>query len=357
MEKKKLLLVAISTGLFLVLTIGAAIVVFAPGNAAASSVAQARQSGIQTGVNTPPVISSTGTASPDPVELVRPNDIIPSPQPFLTGITSRETESNTNSSSQVPGVIPETETVTAPRTIPETAPRTVPEAAPSTVTAVIPAPETLISVQRPSAAAVPNTAPAGRAATTVTSPAPAATRTPATVSTAVTTAPPAAASTPAAAPATVSAPMVTSTPATASAPATANAPASTPVTADVPSVTAVAAVTEASTAAVTASTTTTGSVLVPAVAQAVPVQTRINNDFWIQAGAFSTVARAEAVKDSLASKGIVSLIENLVIDDRPIFRVRVGPYTSLNEANYWLYLIQSIDGFEDSQIRQTPRQG
>jgi DedD protein len=32
--------------------------------------------------------------------------------------------------------------------------------------------------------------------------------------------------------------------------------------------------------------------------------------------------------------------------------VRVGPYTSQNEADYWLALIKSIDGFGESQIWQ-----
>ena len=62
---------------------------------------------------------------------------------------------------------------------------------------------------------------------------------------------------------------------------------------------------------------------------------------------------AERVKATLASKGITSIIENREINGRTLFRVRVGPYTSQNEANYWLSLIKSIDGFEDSQVRQT----
>jgi hypothetical protein len=33
--------------------------------------------------------------------------------------------------------------------------------------------------------------------------------------------------------------------------------------------------------------------------------------------------------------------------------VRVGPYTSQAEADYWLSLIKMLEGFEDSQVRQT----
>ena len=81
--------------------------------------------------------------------------------------------------------------------------------------------------------------------------------------------------------------------------------------------------------------------------------TRVSDDYWVQTGAFSTIISAEAVKETLASKGITSIIENANVNGRILFRVRVGPYTSQNEANYWLALIKSMDGFEDSQVRQT----
>jgi DedD protein len=78
-----------------------------------------------------------------------------------------------------------------------------------------------------------------------------------------------------------------------------------------------------------------------------------NNNYWVQTGAFSTKVRAEGAKESLASKGIISIIDNRDIDGKTWYRVRVGPYMSENEAKYWLALVKSIDGFTDSQIRQT----
>jgi DedD protein len=75
------------------------------------------------------------------------------------------------------------------------------------------------------------------------------------------------------------------------------------------------------------------------------------NSYWVQTGAFSTKIRAEGAKDSLASKGITSIIDNRDIDGKTWYRVRVGPYTSETEANYWLALVKSIDGFADSQVR------
>jgi DedD protein len=89
-----------------------------------------------------------------------------------------------------------------------------------------------------------------------------------------------------------------------------------------------------------------------------PAKTAVNsaktyNNYWVQTGAFSTKIRAEGAKESLASKGIASIIDNRDIDGKTWYRVRVGPYVSETEANYWLALVKSIDGFAESQIRLT----
>ena len=89
-----------------------------------------------------------------------------------------------------------------------------------------------------------------------------------------------------------------------------------------------------------------------------PAKTAVNsakthNNYWVQTGAFSTKIRAEGAKESLASKGIASIIDNRDIDGKTWYRVRVGPYISETEANYWLALVKSIDGFAESQIRLT----
>jgi DedD protein len=82
-----------------------------------------------------------------------------------------------------------------------------------------------------------------------------------------------------------------------------------------------------------------------------PVKTY--DDFWVQTGSFSTKVRADNVKESLGAKGIGSVIEVRNVNEQTWYRVRVGPYTSQNEAQYWLSLIQAIDGFEESQIWQS----
>jgi len=81
-----------------------------------------------------------------------------------------------------------------------------------------------------------------------------------------------------------------------------------------------------------------------------------SNDYWVQTGAFTAIVRAQDVKETLAEKGITSIIENRLVDGKTWYRVRLGPYTSEKEANYWLALVKSIDGFNDSQVRQTVRQ-
>jgi len=79
------------------------------------------------------------------------------------------------------------------------------------------------------------------------------------------------------------------------------------------------------------------------------------NDFWVQTGAFSAQVRAEDARETLASKGITSIVENREINGKIWYRVRLGPYTSEREANHWLEIVKLIDGFSDSQIRQTVR--
>ena len=94
------------------------------------------------------------------------------------------------------------------------------------------------------------------------------------------------------------------------------------------------------------------SAVKPAAKPAVsPAKTQ--NNYWVQTGAFSTMVRAEGAKESLASKGITSVIDNRDIEGKTWYRVRVGPYVTETEANYWLALVKSIDGFGNSQIRLT----
>jgi DedD protein len=84
-----------------------------------------------------------------------------------------------------------------------------------------------------------------------------------------------------------------------------------------------------------------------------PVDDKNYTNYWVQTGAFSTQVRAEGAKESLESKGIASVIDNSDVNGKTWYRVRVGPYLSENEANYWLALVKSIEGFTSSQVRIT----
>jgi DedD protein len=287
MEKKKLLLVAISVGIFLALTIGAAILVFSPKDVPAASMAAVKSVGaVDTGITMPSPSSASPSGSSaaarqdsspqpssvDPVELVRqPNDVPGLRQaPEGAGRQGDDFYVSGNGGASGRGA------------------------------------ETVISVPKPSTAAVPDAPPAGRAA-----------------STQVQTAPKPAAP----ASQTQTKPAATQT--------------QTNPVATQPQTKPTATQTQAKPASAQTQTK-------PAV-----TQTKVYNDYWVQTGAFSTIARAEGVKATLSSRGITSIIENREVEGRTVFRVRVGPYTSQNEANYWLSLIKSINGFEDSQVRQT----
>jgi len=95
----------------------------------------------------------------------------------------------------------------------------------------------------------------------------------------------------------------------------------------------------------------------PAAPARTTAPARTINDYWIQTGAYSSMVRAEDVKERLSTSGFTSIIENREVNGRVLYRVRLGPYTTEKEANYWLsLLVKSIDDFGDSQVRQTTRQ-
>ncbi|MCL2758750.1 MAG: SPOR domain-containing protein [Treponema sp.] len=105
-----------------------------------------------------------------------------------------------------------------------------------------------------------------------------------------------------------------------------------------------------------AASRTTQTARTPATPARPATTARTINDYWVQTGAFSAQVRAEDARELLAAKGITSIIENREINGRLWYRVRLGPYTSEREANHWLEIVKLIDGFSDSQIRQTVRQ-
>jgi DedD protein len=253
MEKKKLLLVAVSVGVVLVIVIGASILVFSP----------AKPTGYQTTTAARPVPAGYSTpASVDPADMVRNAEGyqgLQTPPPSTTAFS--ETNIYINGETSDPGITFDQGTDETTKT------------------------QLVISVARPTAAAVPD-AP---------SPLPAQ---------------PAAAS------------SGTSTAVKQTAPAAAKPATAVPVPVKT---------------TVPASNTTAA-------------QGKVYDVYWVQTGSFSAKVRADGVRETLASKGINSVIENRDVNGATYYRVRVGPYTSPHEADYWLTLIKSIEGFEDSQV-------
>jgi DedD protein len=66
--------------------------------------------------------------------------------------------------------------------------------------------------------------------------------------------------------------------------------------------------------------------------------------WWVQAGAFEKKNNADEAKKTLDKKGLGSLITSADVHGKTYYRVRVGPYTSQNEASYWRGLIKSVKG-------------
>ncbi|MDR0448755.1 MAG: SPOR domain-containing protein [Treponema sp.] len=75
-----------------------------------------------------------------------------------------------------------------------------------------------------------------------------------------------------------------------------------------------------------------------------------SRDYWVQVGSFEHRERADGAKSTLDNKGLSAIITNQIVNSKMFYRVRVGPYNSQNEADYWLAMIKSIDGFQNSQI-------
>ncbi|MDR0387165.1 MAG: SPOR domain-containing protein [Treponema sp.] len=75
-----------------------------------------------------------------------------------------------------------------------------------------------------------------------------------------------------------------------------------------------------------------------------PQQSKVYDAYWVQTASFSTRTQADKAREILASKGLTAIIENGDVKGETWYRVRVGPYTSQNEADYWLSLIKSING-------------
>jgi DedD protein len=76
-------------------------------------------------------------------------------------------------------------------------------------------------------------------------------------------------------------------------------------------------------------------------------------EYWIQAASFTSRGRADEMKESLASKGVASLISVKDIDGKSWYRVRVGPYRSKGEAEGWLSQLKQMQGCSEAWVSKS----
>lgn len=89
-----------------------------------------------------------------------------------------------------------------------------------------------------------------------------------------------------------------------------------------------------------------------AAAKAAPAKStnKLVDQFWVQVASVTNKNNAEAARAALAANKIESEIFTHNADDGKLYyRLRVGPYTTRTEAEYWKGRIALIDEFADAQ--------
>jgi DedD protein len=89
-----------------------------------------------------------------------------------------------------------------------------------------------------------------------------------------------------------------------------------------------------------------------AAASAKPATVKVE-EYWIQAASFASRGRADELKQSLAEKGVASLISVKDISGKSYYRVRVGPYSVKAEAADWLSRIKPLPGCAEAYVSAT----
>ena len=85
----------------------------------------------------------------------------------------------------------------------------------------------------------------------------------------------------------------------------------------------------------------------PAVAKSAPAQPATSR-FWVQAGSFTTTKNADQARSELESNKIPCEVFTSDVSGVLHYRVRVGPYTTKSEAEYWKQRIDEIPLFSKS---------
>ena len=130
-----------------------------------------------------------------------------------------------------------------------------------------------------------------------------------------------------------------------------NAPAASTPAASTPAATTTSAKTTTTTTSTkTASTTSTGSAsskkTSSASSSSKTTSTAAADRFWVQAASYSSKKNADEARELLDKNGIQCEVFTFTDSKGTLFyRVRVGPYTTKSEAEYWKQQIDAIELF------------
>lgn len=74
------------------------------------------------------------------------------------------------------------------------------------------------------------------------------------------------------------------------------------------------------------------------------------DQYWVQAASFTSKQNAEIAQQTLLKQKIPAEVFTYTNNKNVIFyRVRVGPYTTKSEAEYWHKLIKTVDNFKNTE--------
>jgi cell division septation protein DedD len=78
------------------------------------------------------------------------------------------------------------------------------------------------------------------------------------------------------------------------------------------------------------------------------------NAFWVQVIASKNVSTAEAIRDSLAEKGLPAHVMTQDTGKEVVYRVRLGAFDTKDEAENYAGTVREIGGFSDSYVTIAP---
>ncbi len=85
----------------------------------------------------------------------------------------------------------------------------------------------------------------------------------------------------------------------------------------------------------------------------VPAPKKAVTEYWVQTGSFSSKGNAEKARENLKARYLsAEIFTKATVGGATTYRVRVGPYKSKTEAEYWLGTIKEIPEFSASYVSE-----